>query len=155
MRCCGWSSSAIVTSMGRTGFITSEYWTGYAGLLTSGMGSIAPRGRCTRALIEAANPQLLVSVGIAGAVNADLQIGMWLIPRIPVFWKKVGWQVRSSRRPLFPDGLAGNSSFVSQAGQAMVYRGPPITTQVRNSCHKSRKFPNPVLEMETAASAGQ
>jgi len=38
----------------------------------------------TRKLIDAASPQLLVSVGIAGAVNADLEIGDVVVSRIPV-----------------------------------------------------------------------
>jgi adenosylhomocysteine nucleosidase len=43
-------------------------------LVTSGMG-LKRAAEAARTLIEATSPQLLVSVGVAGAVNADLEIG--------------------------------------------------------------------------------
>ena len=59
----------VIPVLSASGYLDRDCW-----LLTSGMG-IRRAAQATRALIEAASPQLLVSVGIAGAVNADLEIG--------------------------------------------------------------------------------
>ena len=106
--------------------------------------------QATRALIEAASPQLLVSVGIAGAVNADLEIGDVVASRINC---------------LFEDGIAGPFKPLArlseaawqvaekalQSGGAGLYPGTAVTTHGAQPVqHLLEHMENPVLEMETA-----
>jgi adenosylhomocysteine nucleosidase len=122
-------------------------------LLTSGMG-IERAAQATHALIEAANPQLLVSVGIAGAVNADLQIGDVVNSTNTCFLEKAGlagpfqplarlsetaWQ--ATERALQPGGVGLYSGIaVSTHGGQL---GQPQAAQLTN----------PILEMETTGIA--
>jgi adenosylhomocysteine nucleosidase len=122
-------------------------------LLTSGMG-IRRAAQATRALIDVASPQLLVSVGIAGAVNADLEIGD---------------VVASTDTCLLEDGLPGPFQPLArlsqaawqaakqalQPGGAGLYIGTAITTHGTQFIQQQAAQPsNPVLEMETAGIAG-
>jgi len=118
-------------------------------LLTSGMG-IQRAAEATRILIDAASPQLLVSVGIAGAVNADLEIG----------------DVVASRDTcLFEDGNAGPFQPLARLSEAAwqaaekalqpggkgLYPGTAVTTHGAQPVQQLLEhMKNPVLEMETA-----
>ena len=118
-------------------------------LLTSGMG-IRRAARATRALIDATSPQLLVSVGIAGAANADLEVGD---------------VVASRNNCLFEDGIAGPfqplgrlseaawqaAEKALQSGGAGLYPGTAVTTHGAQSVQQMpEQVENPILEMETA-----
>ena len=123
-------------------------------LLTSGMG-IARAADATRALIEAANPQLLVSVGIAGAVNADLQIGDVVNSTNTCFLEKSG--LAGPLQPLAHlSQMAWQATqFILKSGGAGMYTGTAITTHGAQFVpQEPGQFPNPVLEMETSGIAG-
>jgi adenosylhomocysteine nucleosidase len=121
-------------------------------LLTSGMGPIRA-GQASRLLMEAARPQLLVSVGVAGAVHADLWIGDVVVagkvcqldqgvpgPFQPLVrlseaaWQAAEQALQPRQRRLVP-GTA-----VTMAGSQFIK-------------DQSANMVNPVLEMETAGIA--
>jgi len=122
-------------------------------LLTSGMGRQRAE-RATRALIDAASPQLLVSVGVAGAVHADLEIGDVVVSRNTCQLDKgltgpfqplarlseAAWQ--AAKQTLQPDG-------------ASLYHGTAVTTRGAQFIHQQPvQMENPILEMETAGIGG-
>jgi adenosylhomocysteine nucleosidase len=122
-------------------------------LLTCGMG---PRraAQATRALMEAVKPQLVVSVGIAGAVQADLGIGDVVVSRNTCLLDP---EVRPG--PLEP--LAHLSASAWQAAAkalqpeaARLLWGTAVTTRGAQWIKPGREqMENPVLEMETAGIA--
>jgi adenosylhomocysteine nucleosidase len=122
-------------------------------LLTSGMG-IARAAQATRALIDVANLQMLASVGIAGAVGTDLEIGDVVNSANTCFLDKQG-----PAGPLQP--LASLSEAAWQAAVqalqprgARLYHGTAVTTHGSQLVqHQSEQMPNPVLEMETVGIA--
>lgn len=122
-------------------------------LLTSGMG-LQRAAQATRALIEAANPRLLVSVGIAGAVNADLEIG-------DVVASGNTCMLDTQGLPGLLQPLARLSEAAWQAaeqdlqpGGARLYHGTAVTTRGTQFIqHQPAPLENPVLEMETAGIA--
>ncbi len=123
-------------------------------LLTSGMGSTRA-ANATRALIEAASPQLLVSVGIAGAVNADLQIGDVVNSTNTCFLEKS--ELAGPLQPLAQlSQMAWQAAqFILKSGGADLYTGTSITTRgVQFVPQEPGQFPNPVLEMETSGISG-
>ena len=122
-------------------------------LLTSGMGR-QRAARATRALIDAARPQLLISVGVAGAVHADLEIGDVVVSRNTCLLDKgltgpfqplarlseEAWQ--AAKQTLQPDG-------------ASLYHGTAVTTRGAQFIQPQPvQMENPILEMETAGIAG-
>jgi len=122
-------------------------------LLASGMG-IVRAAQAARALVDAASPQLLVSVGIAGAVNADLEIGDVVV---------------SGKSCMLDNGLAGPFQPLAhlseaawqateralQPGGAKVYPGIAVSTHGGQLVQPQPvQFTNPILEMETAGIAG-
>jgi adenosylhomocysteine nucleosidase len=119
-------------------------------LLTSGMG-VRRAAEATRMLIEAANPQLLVSVGIAGAVNADLEIGDVVASTNNCVLDKEG-------RPGPFQPLARLSKVARQAvEQALQPEGVRLFEGIAITTHGAQfiqpqpgQLANPVLEMETA-----
>ena len=121
-------------------------------LVTSGMGlNRAMDG--TRALLASANPHLLVSFGIAGAVNDDLRIGDVVVARhtclldrgLPGQFRplaslsKQAWE--TAAQVLQPDGAR------LVAGTAITTRGSQIVLEL------PEEMAHPVLEMETAGIA--
>ena len=123
-------------------------------LLTSGMGS-AHAAQAARALIDAASPQLLVSVGIAGAVNEDLGIGDVVNSTNTCLLDKVG--LVGPFQPLARlSQLAWQAAqFVLRPGGAALYTGTAITTHGEQFIqHEPEQIVNPVLEMETTGIAG-
>jgi adenosylhomocysteine nucleosidase len=121
-------------------------------LVTSGMG-LKRATDATRALLAATSPHLLISFGIAGAVNADLQIGDAVIAGSTCLLEKglpgkfrplaslsdIAWD--AATRVLEPEGAR------LVPGTAITTRGSQVVPQ------QSEEMPNPVLEMETAGIA--
>ena len=121
-------------------------------LVTSGMG-IKLAAQAASTLIEAIHPGFLVSVGIAGAVNADLEIG----------------DVVAARNTCVLDqGLAGPFQTLARlseaawqasaqtllAGGARLVSGTAVTTRGSQYIQfQPDGMANPVLEMETAGIA--
>ena len=120
--------------------------------ITSGMGfNHAIEG--TRALLAATRPHLLVSFGIAGAVNDDLHIGDVVVARNTCLLdmgrpgqfrplatlSKEAWE--AAAQALQPDGAR------LVAGTAITTRGSQVILERRE------EMANPVLEMETAGIA--
>jgi len=124
-------------------------------LLTSGMG-LQRAAQATRALIEAANPRLLVSVGIAGAVNADMEIGDVVACGNACTLDKQGLP-----GPLLPLARLSEAAWQAaeqalQPGGARLYHGTAVTTHGAQFVqHLHAPLENPVLEMETAGIAGE
>jgi adenosylhomocysteine nucleosidase len=117
-------------------------------LVTSGMG-LKRAAQAARTLIEVIRPQLLVSVGVAGAVNADLEIGDVVASR------------STGRLDLVSPGsfqpLAQLSEAAWQAAaQALQLRQAHLVSGTAVCTHGSQyvapqpeQLTNPVLEMET------
>ena len=122
-------------------------------LLTSGMGCqrAAP---ATRALIDAASPQSLVSVGVAGAVNADLEIGDVVISKNTCRLDK------GLAGPFQPLARLSEAAWQAaeqalQPGGASLYPGIAVTTRGSQFIQQQPvQMENPILEMETAGIAG-
>lgn len=110
-------------------------------------------GDATRVLLAEANPQMLISFGIAGAVHSDLQIGDVVI---------------STKSYVLEDGLSGQpQKLAALSGSAWkavtetllmekvsVFQGTTITTHgSRVDLIEEDEFPHAVLEMETAGIA--
>ncbi|MGD0751848.1 MAG: hypothetical protein ABSA23_10620 [Anaerolineales bacterium] len=123
-------------------------------LLTSGM-VFQHAAQATRTLIDAASPQLLVSVGIAGAVNPDLEIGDVVASSDTCLIDKEG--VRGPFQPLARLSQAAwqAAKMALQPGGASLYPGTALTTHGTKFIQQQAAQPsNPVLEMETAGIAG-
>ncbi len=121
-------------------------------LVTSGIG-LKRAAQAASALLTATHPQLLVSVGVAGAVHADLEIGDVVAAR---------------HTPRLDQGLPGlfqplallSESAWQAAAQALqphragLYWGTAITTRGSQVVQiQPGEMSNPVLEMETAGIA--
>ncbi len=118
-------------------------------LVTSGMG-IKRAMDATRSLLAATRPDLLVSFGIAGAVNDDLRIGdvvvagkSWLLDKGQLgasrplsSLSKAAWN--AAAQVLQPDGAR------LLAGTAITTRGSQVSPQ------SLKEIAHPILEMETA-----
>ena len=128
-------------------------------LLTSGMG-MARAARASQTIIDSIHPRLLVSVGIAGAVNPDLAIADVVV---------------ASQTCLLEHGRPGPlhrlARLTAPAWQAMqqglaarrarLHSGTAVTTRAAQFIQpQERPLENPILEMETfgilqvSASAG-
>jgi adenosylhomocysteine nucleosidase len=121
-------------------------------LVTSGMG-LKRAMQATHALLGAINPQFLVSFGIAGAVQEDLQIGDVVIARNTCVLEK---GVPGQFWPLAALSEAAWEA-VSQAlqprGARLVY-GTAITTRGSQVIlQQPEEMAHPVLEMETTGIA--
>jgi adenosylhomocysteine nucleosidase len=121
-------------------------------LATSGMG-VEHAADCTRRLVAAAHPQLLISFGIAGAVNADLNIGDVVVSNNHCIWRS------GSPTPLLP--LAPLSRPAREAAaQALLPEETKLTAGTAITTRGSQVTPEavadltgPILEMETAGIA--
>ena len=121
-------------------------------LVTSGMG-LKRAMDATRTLLASANIQLLISFGIAGAVNADLHIGDVIIAGKTY--------LLGEGLPGQPKSLAGLSQAAWNAASqelqpygASLYPGTALTTRGSQVVLQgSEKIPHPILEMETAGIA--
>ena len=122
-------------------------------LLLSGIG-LQRATQATYVLIDAASPQVLFSVGVAGSVHADPDIGDVVVSRNTCQLDKgltgpfqplarlseAAWQ--AAKQALQPDG-------------ASLYHGTAVTTRGAQFIHQQPvQMENPILEMETAGIAG-
>jgi adenosylhomocysteine nucleosidase len=116
-------------------------------LVTSGMG-IRRAGQATRALIEAYHPQVLVSVGVAGAVQADLNIGDVVASRNFCYLEN------GALNPLQPLAALSRPAWQAceqalQAHQAHLVAGTAVTTDGLQLLQlKPGELSHPILEME-------
>jgi len=121
-------------------------------LAISGMG-VERAAECTRCLVAAAHPQLLISFGIAGAVNADLDIGDVVVSSSHCIWESGS---ATSPRPLVLLSAQANEAATQalQAEEARLVTGTAITTRGSQVAPAAvAGLANPILEMETAGIA--
>ena len=121
-------------------------------LITSGMGPIRA-AQATRALLSVIIPKLLVSVGVAGAVNTDLEIGDVVASRKSRLLEK-GIPGQIQPLALLSDLAWQTVVQTLQPHRARLVIGTALTT--RGSQYflpGSEEMENPVLEMETAGIA--
>jgi len=121
-------------------------------LVTSGMG-IRRAHDATRRLVDRISPGLLISFGIAGAVEADLEIGDVVLSNAFI---ELNQGVTGPVMPLaaWPDGAQGAAEKALASRRAHLFTGTAITTggsQV--SADRLGGLAHPVLEMETAGIA--
>jgi adenosylhomocysteine nucleosidase len=121
-------------------------------LATSGMG-IEHAADCVRRLVATAHPQLLLSFGIAGAVNTDLNIGDVVVSSSNCTWGS------GSPGPLLPLALFSKQAWEA-AVQALLPEGARLAAGTAITTRGSQVMPgtvaslaNPILEMETAGIA--
>lgn len=121
-------------------------------LVTSGMG-VQHASEATRKLIETYAPRLLISFGIAGAVDTDLEIGD------VVAVESVCRLEEDITSPLLPLNHWPDSA-LKAASQVLTRRGVRLITGTAVTTGGSHVFENqlrgikhPVLEMETAGIA--
>jgi nucleoside phosphorylase len=144
----GWKRTALGPFRGvRFRLANRNCW-----LVTTGMGCKRAMAG-TRALLAAANPQLLVSFGIAGAVQADLRIGYVVVANQTCLLES---GMPGPFRPLTP---LSNEAWQA-AAQALLPEGtrlvPGTVLTTRGSqilLEGAQGMVNPVLEMETAGIA--
>ncbi len=121
-------------------------------LVTSGMGTRRAR-EAAKSLVEYASLQVLISFGIAGAVETDLEIGDVVLPStfcqltqgvVGQLEPLATWQ--EPAREAMAQALAGRG--------AQLYAGVAVTTSGLQSFeYKASEMRHPVLEMETAGIA--
>jgi adenosylhomocysteine nucleosidase len=117
-------------------------------LITSGMG-IPRAAQAARTLIDAIHPQLLISVGVAGAVHADLEIGDVLVSRNTCLLDK---GVPGPFQPLahISDAAWQAAEKVLAPRRARLLYGNAITTRGTQYVEdQPEETMNPLLEMET------
>jgi adenosylhomocysteine nucleosidase len=121
-------------------------------LVTTGMGlTRAMQG--TRALLAATSPNLLISFGIAGAINADLRIGDVIVARNTCLLDQ------GLRGPFWPLASFSEEAWKAavkalQADGARLMAGTAITTRGSQVfLEPLAELPHPILEMETAGIA--
>jgi adenosylhomocysteine nucleosidase len=121
-------------------------------LITTGMGlKRAVEG--TRTLLAAANPHLLVSFGIAGAVKDELHIGDVVVAGNTCLVDK---NLPGPPRPLAPLSKAAWRLVVQilNPDSARLVAGTAITTRgAQDLLQPLEKMSHPILEMETAGIA--
>ncbi|KAF0106268.1 MAG: S-adenosylhomocysteine/5'-methylthioadenosine nucleosidase [Anaerolineaceae bacterium] len=121
-------------------------------LVTSGMG-LTRAADAARALLAETNPRLLVSFGIAGAVNADLEIGDVIIAG-KICLLENGLPGKFQPLAILSDAAWGAAARSLQADGTRLLPGTAVTTRGSQVILKqSDEMPNPILEMETAGIA--
>jgi len=121
-------------------------------LITTGMG-IKRAMEGTRALVATTNPHLLVSFGIAGAVNNDLNIGD-VINAESTFLMDNGVLGRRWALASLSKAAWNAASQALQQNGAQLLAGTSITTRGSQVLpNTTEKLSNPILEMETAGIA--
>jgi len=121
-------------------------------LVTSGMG-IKRAMDATRTLLTGSSPHLLISFGIAGAVNDDLKIGDVVVPgNTCLLDKGLPGQLRSLAS--LSEAAWNAAAQVMQPEGARLVPGTAITTRSSQVVLPGMEgMPNPILEMETAGIA--
>ncbi|MBN2387856.1 MAG: hypothetical protein JXB85_12630 [Anaerolineales bacterium] len=140
------------TALDRVGAIRFQLLDRNCLLVTSGMG-LARAVDGARSLLSATSPHLVVSFGIAGAVDADLRIGDVVVARNTCLLEK------GLPGPLWPLASLSKAAWNAAAqalqpygahlviGTAITTRGSQIVLQ------PSQEMTHPVLEMETTGIA--
>jgi adenosylhomocysteine nucleosidase len=121
-------------------------------LITTGMG-IKRAMEGTRTLVATTNPHLLVSFGIAGAVNNDLNIGDVVNAESTYLMDNGvlgrGWALDSLSKAAW-----NAASQALQQNGAQLFAGTSITTRGSQVLlNTPEKLSHPILEMETAGIA--
>lgn len=121
-------------------------------LVTSGMG-IRHASEAARVLVEMAAPQLLVSFGIAGAVEEDLKIGDVVMAEAVCQLDQGALNPPASLACLSAGAWEAAAQALAGRG-ARLFSGTAVTTR-GSQIHKSQlgELVHPVLEMETAGIA--
>jgi adenosylhomocysteine nucleosidase len=121
-------------------------------LIESGMG-VKRAAFATHALLAVANPQFLVSFGVAGAVKDDLQIGDVVLAENTCLWDK-GDPSPFHRLASFSDTARNAAAQVLKPRGARLFSGTAITTGGSQIVvAQSERIDHPVLEMETVGIA--
>jgi adenosylhomocysteine nucleosidase len=121
-------------------------------LVTSGMGS-RRAAQAAELLITSSHPQLLVSVGVAGAVFTDLQVGDVVAARNTCSLE-AGWPGPLQPLALLSDAAWQAAEQVLQKRKVRLFSGTAVTTRGSQSIqHQPAEMINPVLEMETTGIA--
>jgi adenosylhomocysteine nucleosidase len=121
-------------------------------LLTSGMG-VKRAAQAAQSLIEAIHPQFLISIGVAGAVNADLEIGDVVMCR-NTCQLVLGLPGQFQSLSNLSEAAWNASVQALQAGGARMVTGIAVTTRGSQYIQPQPQIlSNPVLEMETTGIA--
>jgi adenosylhomocysteine nucleosidase len=149
LRCItGWRRSALDPFQG----VSFQLMDRTCQLITSGMG-LKRATEATRILLVKANPHLLVSFGIAGAVNADLHIGDVVVSLNTCLLDK-GLPGQFNSLTCLSDPAWDAAFQVLQRLGARLVSGTAITTRGSQVVPlQFKEMVNPVLEMETAGIA--
>ena len=121
-------------------------------LVTSGMGIRRARD-ATRRLVDMISPRLLISFGIAGAVESNLEIGDVVLAKA---FLQQNQGVIGPVMPLaaWPDSAQGAAGKALASLGAHLFTGTAITTGgLQLSADRLGGLAHPVLEMETAGIA--
>jgi adenosylhomocysteine nucleosidase len=121
-------------------------------LVTSGMG-LKRAADATRALLATANPRLLISFGIAGAVNADLDIGDVVAANSSYLMENGSTGEFRPLASLSEEAREAAAQALQAVGRRLV-TGSTLTTRGSQAGPEGFEgLNNPVLEMETAGIA--
>jgi len=121
-------------------------------LLTSGMG-VKRATQAAHTLTETISPQLLISVGVAGAVNDDLEIGDVINAR-RFFLMEKGVPGPFQPLALLSEAARQTVAQALQPRRARFLSGTAITTHGSQFVQRQPgELENPILEMETAGIA--
>ncbi len=121
-------------------------------LVTSGMGS-RWASEATSALVEAYVPKILISFGIAGAVQPDLEIGDVVVSEA---WCRLSDGVLGSNSPLasWPGIVMKSAAFSASSRRVHLVTGTAVTSDGSLLPEAQlNEFKHPILEMETAGIA--
>ena len=121
-------------------------------LVTSGMG-IRRASEAARNLLELNAPRFLISFGIAGAVEADLEIGDVVIAEATCLLDQ---GVPGPRLPLTPWPVEARHAMIRALDRrgARLFSGTAVTTLGSQFVqYRAEDMPHPILEMETAGIA--
>lgn len=121
-------------------------------MVTSGMG-IERAAQAAGLLVEASHPQLLVSVGVAGAVNPDLAIGDVVAARNTCLLDQ-GELGPFQPLALLSDEARQAVEQVLQHRRAHLFSGTAVSTRGAQFIQaQEQELTNPILEMETVGIA--
>jgi adenosylhomocysteine nucleosidase len=121
-------------------------------LVTSGMGILRAR-EAARCLVEIAPLRMLISFGIAGAVEADLQIGDVVLPEAFCRLEKGGIGSLLPLKP-WPDEVREAVTQALARQERRLWIGTAVTTAGSQvGINQLGEMRHPILEMETAGIA--